>query len=438
MCDNVIGNGKQISKVQIGDSAALDAFGRIRVSNIFTAFSSKFEYSKLNHLWHEVDETGTAVDQAVHDPDSSSIDMPIPATLNRALIRQSRQWIAYQPGNSHRPLLTGAFSTATAGIRKRFGLFSSNDGIYFEQSESGVYYIVLRSSSTGSLVERRIPQSQWNIDTFSTSGKNPSGINETTVRDEDSALFSFENSQILDIDLEWLGVGRVRVGFNIDGNTYYANHFKNAGFSSATYMGTASLPIRYEITNLTGANTGTMKQICQTVKTEGGSDLWGYPQTASNGVTKITTVAGVPTAVLAVRPRATFYGKENRVSSLPVGFTILTAGNFVVYYQLIHYASVTSGTWTQIDTSANHASACDYAVGADITAFSGGHIHKKGYITADNKGTSLTGSDILQILPISRGYDATVDADAETYLLVVTSIGGAVDVYSTIELADIY
>jgi hypothetical protein len=87
------------------------------------------------------------------------------------------------------------------------------------------------------------------------------------------------------IDQEWLGVGRLRCGFNIDGVTYYAHNFTHETLSYA-YTATPKQRLGYEI--LTGTHgsspstTYTMKQICCTSMSEGGF----FPLGVRNSISK--------------------------------------------------------------------------------------------------------------------------------------------------------
>ena len=131
-------------------------------------------------------------------------------------------------------------------------LFRSN-GVYFE-ADGGDLYLVIRSKATGTIVEERIAQADWNGDSLSNSvGTNPSGITLNPTL-----------TQIFWCDIEWLGVGNVRAGFVINGQFILCHTFQHANQAGNTrvYMTTATLNPRYEITN-TSATTGarTMKQI---------------------------------------------------------------------------------------------------------------------------------------------------------------------------------
>ena len=254
----------------------VDAFGRLRVSEPYTLFDSQNLYIDGDQFSNITANSGTVTYVA----NESSFNLAVTTANGSSVIRQSRTTQAYQPGKSLLTLNTFAMATLTANCRQRVGYFTANNGVYFEANGTDLY-LVIRSSTTGAVVEERIAQADWNVDSLSNSvGTNPSGI---TL---DPTLV-----QIFWNDIEWLGVGTVRAGFVIDGEFIICHRFNHANQSGNTkvYMTTATLNPRYEITN-TGTVPGslTMKQICSTVISEGGYN-------------PITKVNYVPTAVSPTR-----------------------------------------------------------------------------------------------------------------------------------------
>ncbi len=63
-------------------------------------------------------------------------------------------------------------------------------------------------------------------------------------------------------------MGRVRVGFDIDGVIYYAHQFLNANNLSVPYMQSATLPIRMVVTSTSSGSTKTSYFKCATVQSE--------------------------------------------------------------------------------------------------------------------------------------------------------------------------
>ena len=226
-----------------------DAFGRLRVSNPVTLFDSQNRY--IDGEQFSSDNSGSG--SVTYNANSSNFTLSVSGNGDE-VIRQAKRVNLYQPGKSLLIMNTFAFNTPTATLRQRVGYFTAQNGIFLEADGTTVY-IVKRSYTSGIAVDTRIAQSNWNGDIF--NGAGASGI-----------TLDVSKTQILWTDIEWLGVGSVRVGFVINGVFYIAHTFHHANTETDVYMTTASLNCRYEITS-TGAS-GSMRQICSTVISEGG------------------------------------------------------------------------------------------------------------------------------------------------------------------------
>jgi hypothetical protein len=228
----------------------LDAFGRLRVSEPVTVFDSQNRYIDGGHFSNLL--TGAA--SVVYNPNGSNFSLNVAANGDE-VIRQAKRVNLYQPGKSLLIMNTFAMDTPQAGLRQRVGYFTEQNGIYLEANDTEIY-VVKRSYVTGSVVETRIAQADWNGDVF--DGTGASGI-----------ALDVSKTQMLWTDIEWLGVGSVRVGFVVNGVFYIAHTFHHTNIETDVYMTTASLNCRYEITS-TGATSASMTQICSTVISEGG------------------------------------------------------------------------------------------------------------------------------------------------------------------------
>ena len=265
----------------------LDAFGRLRVSNPFTLFDSQNRYIDGDQF-SNITATGGNV---VYVANESSFNLNVSAASGSSVIRQSKTVQAYQPGKSLLIMNTFAMATLKANLTQRVGYFTVDNGIYFE-AVGTTLNLVIRSSTTGSIVEERIPQALWNGDRLNGAGASGITLNPTLT-------------QIFWCDVEWLGVGNVRTGFVINGEFIVCHTFQHANQPGNTtvYMTTATLNPRYEITN-TGATSGvsTMKQICSTVISEGGfapSTKIGY--VTNNTVPTRVSSANTVTALCSIR-----------------------------------------------------------------------------------------------------------------------------------------
>ena len=249
-CDNV---NVVTQPVSVGGNN-VDAFGRIRVSNPLTIFDSKSIMSK-NSLFDESTANGGTV---TYTSNKSTVNLNVTEASGSKTIRQSKRVMSYQPGKSLLIFNTFVMNAQTANLKQIVGLFDANNGIFFQDTGTG-YQIVRRTYTSGAAVDTEVNQADWNGDKLNGSGASGFTLNAAT-------------SNILFIDIEWLGVGSVRVGFVINGQLITAHTFYNANSLTTVYMQTANLPIRYEIqrTGTLAAGTYTLQQICSSCISEGG------------------------------------------------------------------------------------------------------------------------------------------------------------------------
>jgi len=373
-----------------------DAFGRLRVTQPTAIFDSQLQYDKQPLLWDEK-ITGSAT--STHLPNESSVNMTVTTASGDSVIRQTREYFRYQPGKSQFILSTFVMGEAQEGTTKLVGYGDSENGIFLGQDGGGIF-ILLRSSNTGTPDDtRKVYQSEWNIDTFG-----PLSLSGETL--------DFTKTQILVIDLEWLGVGRVRVGLNINGVTYYAHEFLNANVQDKVYMTTANLPLRLEITNTQGvAASSSLKHICTTVVSEGGFEVTtAYPFSTELIDVSIPNGEVNAIAVFAARPAATFNSITNRSQFEPVSYEVAATGGTVVA-KVIYNPTITGGTWGTIDSNS--------AVEGNSTAtdYSGGIETGVAIITSGTTRSSspVFGKTVTSRLPFGLG----IDADDPTTLALV-------------------
>jgi hypothetical protein len=199
-------------------------------------------------------------------------------------------------------------NTLTANLKQKVGLFDANNGIFFT-ADGTTLKIVRRTYTSGAAVDTEISQSSWNGDKLNGTGSSGFTLDPAT-------------SNILFIDIEWLGVGSVRVGFVINGQLITAHTFNNANSLTTVYMQTANLPIRYEIerAGTLTAGTYTLQQICSSCISEGGYSPSGVKQMV--GTTAITG-SRLPTAD-TFYSIGTFRIKSGRPYAviIPAGYTV--------------------------------------------------------------------------------------------------------------------
>jgi len=356
-------------EIKFANTTNFDAFGRLRVSNPFTLFDSSHRFAD-NNLWSSATATGGT---ATFNAAQGLMDLDVTAASGSEVVRETTKVFSYQPGKSLLVLNTFVMSPAKTNLRQRVGYYGVNNGYYLEQNDTTVSFVE-RSFVTGAVVNTPVAQASWNVDPMNGSG--PSGI-----------MLDLTKAQILFMDLEWLGVGTVRIGFIIDGNYYVCHKFNHANIIATTYITTASLPLRYEITN-TGATSGasTLKQICSSILSEGGYELRGLQQavcTPINSPRALTTAA-------TLYPIVSLRLKSARLDGIAIATAVSIIGNTAANYnwQLVSSGVTTGGTWI----SAGLNSSVEYNLTG--TAFAGGRIIASGYFTATaNTSVSI---DILK------------------------------------------
>jgi hypothetical protein len=372
--DNILGQlvaSMETIPVSIGGTN-VDAFNRLRVSNPLTLFDSSHRYAD-NNLWAN-SITGTAA--ATFSADEGLVNLTVGSASGDQIIRETIKVFSYQPGKSLLVMNTFVFGTAKANLRQRAGYYGAANGIYFER-DGTINYMVERSSVTGSVVNTRVAQANWNQDPM--DGTGPSGL-----------TLDSSKAQILYMDIEWLGLGTVRTGFIINGAFVPCHNFDHANLVNTTYITTASLPLRYEMTN-TAATSGasTLKQVCSTVISEGGYELRGAQLTAGTPVTtpKTLTTAGT------LYPVASFRLKATRLDAIVIltAISILGVTNNANYqWSVVASGTTTGGTWVSAGTN----SAVEYNITGTAFTVGTGRILATGFFQGSNQGSSSV--DILK------------------------------------------
>lgn len=354
-----------------GGGTGSDAFGRLRTANAFTLFDSSHRY-KDNGLWSTTSGTGGTT---TFNANAGLVELAVTTTSGSEVVRESTKVFPYQPGKSLLVMSTFVMEPGKAGLRQRVGYYGASNGIYLEKNGVNSPTFVERNSVTGSVTETSVAQTNWNQDKL--DGTGPSGL-----------TIDLAKAQILWMDIEWLGLGTVRIGFIINGKFIHCHSFHHANLINSTYITTASLPLRYEIKNITAtASSSTLKQICSTVISEGGYELRGLQQAIGTSITSPYNLATAGTfyPVISIRLKSTALDAIVVLSAL----SIMAAGGTANYcWRIIESATTTGGTWV----SAGSNSSVEYNLTGTATA--GGRVAAQGYFSASNQ--ALAPTDILR------------------------------------------
>lgn len=410
----IINTSGSNQSILANDPMLADAFGRIRVAQPLTLFDSSHRY-RDNGLWNTTTAVGGA---AVFSPNEGLVNLEVSDLLGSEVLRETAKVFSYQPGKSLLVMNTFVMAPTQVGLRQRVGYFGTDNGIYIQLNDNTLSFVE-RSLVTGIVTESIVDQSSWNADKLDGSG--PSGV-----------TLDITKAQILFMDIEWLGEGTVRLGFVIDGNFIVCHRFNHANLITSTYITTASLPLRYEITNLDKtAGPSVLKQVCSTVISEGGYELRGAQQ-----------AVGIPiTAPISFAVAGTFYPivgfrlKSTRLDAIAIltAVSILGLGNGKNYaWRVVQAATITGGAWitTGVESSVEY--------NLTGTSAAGGRILAQGYLNSSNQGSPSINilKEALFATQLERNSFTGVASEI-VIEMAIDAIGGTLGAYASVDWEEI-
>jgi hypothetical protein len=363
---NLIDNGP--------DSGTIDAFGRQRVSNPFTLFDSTMRYDKRPDQWYEITAGGATTNFLTN---ASSLELKTTTASGDSVLRRTKQNFPYQAGKSLLILQSFTGSPLSSGLVQEIGFFNDQNGVMVRANGTTIQFVI-RSFTTGSVVENVVSQSSWNIDTFFS--------------------LDFSKAQIFAVDLEWLGVGRVRCGFVVDGAIRYCHEFNHANNINGVYMQTAILPLSYRMANTTAQASGrTLQQICCSVLSEGGYE----PDGATYSISAPLNVAGASGERVTAGIRMAS-GRTGNVI-LPTKIDVACSTNDVVVWRLRLNPTVSGVTWAAATNG-------------------------RGNVETTVAATTISGGTVVNTGIVSQGQSVNLSVDTAIRLALGVNASGQSDV----------
>jgi hypothetical protein len=386
------------------NSSAYDAFGRLRVSEVTTQVDAKQTNDALPFFFDTV-TNGTGL--STHSVPLAS-SLLTTAASGDYVIRQSKQRFNYQSGKSQQIFMTFANFQAQTNITKRVGYFSSStvapytaslDGIFLENDGSDVYIKIYRS---GTEIDSII-QTAWNVDPM--DGTGPSGID-----------IDWSQSQILMISFEWLGVGTAFFSFVIDGQVFLVHKANHANLTDQVYMSSPNQPLRYEIRQ-TAAGSGSLRQICATVGSEGSLNKLGTILSRNTGATGIDLAStATKYAIMGIRLQAAKVGTMVDI----INMDIFESANKNLLWELWLSPTV-SGSFTYTDVPND---AISFARGDNTQTVSGGTLLDSGFVAAR--------TNVSPVIENAVRLGMSIAGTLDTFVLSVTPLQANATVYSSI------
>ena len=388
-------------KVTQQDSPSIDAFGRARVANPTTIFDSKLTFNNQPLIWDEELETGSGI-TGNYTQDTASVIISSTASTAGKFTRQTFNGFTYQPGKSQLIYMTGVLDKqgGGTGVQRRIGYFDDDNGLFFEDDE-GTVKVVIRSSTTGSAVDTKVEQANWNYDPMDGSG--PSGV-----------TIDWSKTQIFSFDFEWLGVGRVRFGLVVDGKVYYVHYSNHANSEDQVYMSTPNLPLRYQMVTTASSPASKMEVICSSVISEGGAEDTGVIRSFSTGGTHISADSdNTIYPVIGVRLQSDCI--RHKIAVLGVSM-METTGNDDFEWS-IRLNPVVSGTFTYSDENFSILQAA-YGVTSGSATCTGGVLVASGFSSGNS-------SQVSTDVKTARWPGADISGNRDTLVLCVRPVGGS-------------
>lgn len=395
-------------------AGARDAFGLQKVGEPFTVFDNKNVGSKHDTRWAESVSGGGAVSYLQSE---SAVKLEVGTASGDFAIRQSLPHPLYVPGKSHESKFTMVMGPTKANVVSRVGLFDDDNGVYLERNETDER-LVIRTDTSGSPVDTQFAtRDNWNIDKL--DGTGPSGV-----------TIDFSKTQIFFSELQWLGVGRVRLGFDfgLSSGPVFVHEFQNANSISKVYMRDPNLPVRFEIRNIgTSASASEMKELCSVVVSNAGHTLPGFDLSRSNGVTTRAVTTRLP--IMAIRLKGALHGLPNRDEIRLIRAWVYTE-SVAVFFEVCNMHNPTGITASWVDAGTD--SAVEYST--DITAITGspGRVVNTGVVPASTVGNNSTPGaadsqgDFENVHnTIYQNFDSN---NSQVLVIYATSMGATTDV----------
>lgn len=380
-----------IVATQSADGPSIDAFARLRVSTPTLLIDTKRVGSVPDSFMTNA-VTGSGV--ATYNEDHAATALAIGPAAGSA-IRQTKARAIYQPAKSMLAFQTFVCAPLQAGVVQKIGYFDTNNGILLK-IDGLTPNFTRRSFVTGTPVDVDVPQSAWNLDKLDGTGS--SGI-----------TINFAKPQILVTDFEWLGVGRVRIGFVVDGIPVYAHEFLNANRDLTTvYMSNPNLPLRWEISAayaITG--TATLEAICGSLASEGGYDLTGLTASADAGVTGNVIASTATEEILAIRLQAGF--TEFATAFIQSLSAINTTSGAFRYQLILNPTETGAGTWVPVPGSVMESNS------TRVVTANTGIVIASGFVNADSSSVTLDARPVLT-------SGTTLAGVTDIYSLVITNL----------------
>jgi len=320
------------NNISYSDGPNLDAFGRLRTAAVQNLVDIKHVYDK-NPLQISEVTAGTAT--SIFNQEYARVRMSTSAN-NDLVVRQSKTHPIYQPGKSQ--LFQASFSNfqLETNIIKRVGGFTSTTASTYNSVFDGFF---LESNGVTNVISFQIWRSGTTIYSAATTVWDNNGFDSTGI--------NWSNTNLMSVDYQWLGVGRLRFGLDIAGQLFYFTEHNCANNEPNVYMSSPNQPIRYEIRQI-GVGSGYFDMICSQVSSEGALNGLYSTIGIQNSTTADLATSGTKYPYIGYRLKQDYKSVTSQYSSLSI--LNISNDNYLVTIEYNPTLSVTP-SWTNIPNS---------------------------------------------------------------------------------------
>lgn len=345
----VDGNGR-LEVLQQTETKSLG--NSLRVVNPVTLGDYIFTYGiDARRFWQNTAGSGTIT----HDSAKSSARMQVTTASGDQAELRSHQYHRYQAGKPQFMEMTG-FAESSPGANQtiRIGMFDDDDGYFFRINQAG-WAVVVRSSASGSLVERVTLSGAWS-----------EGVSPPTIT----------NGNIFGIRYRWLGFGSVQFFLN----EALVHQEDNWNTRAEPLSRTGALPVSASLENDGASIANSWYFTCAQVLSEGGSSPPLRLHTQAGTVKPVGTGAEVP--LLSIRTKTTLGGNPNRNLIFPRVLSAYTDSARARIRIWLNPATLTGASWSSFSSESS------IEVDTSATALSGGEIITEITLPRDQDGTN--------------------------------------------------
>jgi hypothetical protein len=405
-------------EMKFTDSPQMDAFGRLRTSNLTSIMEVKHVYDKQPLLIDEL--IGGTGSTSIYIPGNSDVEMSV--SINEDyVIRATKARGLYQPGKSALFEATMSNFDQEAGVTKRVGYYSTEPTGTYDSGFDGIFLQscgITGGTGSGAYENEGISLQIW---------RNGNKIFDVPLEDWDNSVIdpeteiNWEKNQLFWFDFQWLGVGRIRWGLYLEnqgqlqlGEVMAANNIEGP------YMRSPNQPIRYEIRSSGGI--GEFHQLCSTFIVEGSLNALNKNVGISSDNEKQFTAIGSKYPLIGYRLKGNYPGANVFAESIS-SLSTLSSHDFLATLEINPVLGPSaSPTWNSVNNTP-----LEYAMGFGSTGNTGDVIQTEGHIISSwiIKGGSTTSTDNVSLSENIIRPGIFIDGSQDEVWICVTPITSA-------------